>query len=428
MMSRMFSAIVDRVGSADDGALLAELREIEGRRREDAARECAVLSELERRKTYRVDGHATMWGLLRSALHWSDGDCRGRMRLARFVADRPEVGEALFEHWVSVANAGELARAAFRVEAASGDEMVDPTAERELGELMRLAERSEHDDLRTHVRGWERRSIRELSDAEAADADQRRNAHVHIGRDGGEIVGEFGLLDAIEIAEIFGAYVDAEWHADWHAAVGEFGDAATPTMMQRTDAQRRADALRRVFVDAASRPSGSRAPDPIVNVHVDHTTFVGLLAEAELLPERTADPFDDPAPHVSARFARTDHGHPVDHATVLRLLLDAHVRMVIRDDEGVPIRWGRTRRLFDGAARDAVRALSTRCTHPGCRVPTNRTETDHTVDWSMGGPTDPANGNPRCRRHNNAKNRGFTVWRDPQGDWHTYRPDGTEIR
>jgi hypothetical protein len=71
--------------------------------------------------------------------------------------------------------------------------------------------------------------------------------------------------------------------------------------------------------------------------------------------------------------------------------------------------------------------MATRCTHPGCRVRLKRTQTDHTVDFARGGRTDPSNGNPRCLRHNLTKNRGFTVWRDRSGDWHTYRPDGTEV-
>ena len=32
-----------------------------------------------------------------------------------------------------------------------------------------------------------------------------------------------------------------------------------------------------------------------------------------------------------------------------------------------------------------------------------------------------------CARHNQLKNSGFTVWRDPNGVFHTYHPDGTEI-
>lgn len=420
----MFQQVCDRVAAAGDHALLAELRAIEARRREDAATEAAVLAELDRRKVYRSDGHATMWGLLRSSLQWSDGECRERMRLARIVTDHPEAGESLYETWVSVANLAELARLWAKP---AVHESVDPSVEREFGEVLNLVSGCEHDRARTTVREWEQRIDRRDADAAAASADDRRTARVHVGRDGVEIAGRFGMIDGLEIAEIFGNYVDAEWRSDWEASVAEHGDDATPSMLARTDAQRRADAVTRIFRDAASTAPGSKAPEPVVNVHVDHHTATDLLTEAALFPERDVDPFDDPTPHVGQRLSRTDHGHPVDQATVLRLLLEAKVRYIVRNDEGVPIRWGRTRRLFEGAARDAVRVLSTRCTHPGCRAPVRRTETDHSIDWSKGGVTDPANGNPRCKRHNLVKNHGFTVHRDHQGRWHTYRPDGTEI-
>jgi hypothetical protein len=60
-------------------------------------------------------------------------------------------------------------------------------------------------------------------------------------------------------------------------------------------------------------------------------------------------------------------------------------------------------------------------------VRARRSQADHTTDYAQGGPTDPANGGPRCRRHNQIKNHGYTVHRDGRGNWHTYRPDGSEI-
>ena len=54
-------------------------------------------------------------------------------------------------------------------------------------------------------------------------------------------------------------------------------------------------------------------------------------------------------------------------------------------------------------------------------------EADHTIDHRHGGPTDIANAGPRCRPHNRLENHGDTVWLDPDGSWHTDRPDGTEI-
>jgi hypothetical protein len=64
---------------------------------------------------------------------------------------------------------------------------------------------------------------------------------------------------------------------------------------------------------------------------------------------------------------------------------------------------------------------------PGCNRPASDCHADHVVDWQHGGPTNQTNGAPLCPRHNQLKNHGFSVWRDPAGVFHTYRPDGTEI-
>ena len=63
--------------------------------------------------------------------------------------------------------------------------------------------------------------------------------------------------------------------------------------MPRSDAHRRADAMTKIFERAASTRLGSRAPEPVVNVHVDHHTYRDLLTEAELLPERARNPLEE---------------------------------------------------------------------------------------------------------------------------------------
>jgi hypothetical protein len=151
------------------------------------------------------------------------------------------------------------------------------------------------------------------------------------------------------------------------------------------------------------------------------------MVEHGLFPERAVDPFDDPTPLVSRLRCETGDGVLLDPDTVMQVVLEGFVRFVIHDDEGLPIRWGRERRLFTGAAREAVMSLSHRCTNAGCRVRSSRCEADHRIPWSEGGATDADNGGPRCRRHNRLRNHGFTVHRDRHGHWHTYRPDGTEI-
>jgi hypothetical protein len=56
------------------------------------------------------------------------------------------------------------------------------------------------------------------------------------------------------------------------------------------------------------------------------------------------------------------------------------------------------------------------------------TQCDHIDAWAAArGPTSPTNGSLLCGHHNRFKSGGYRVWRDPDGNWHVYRPDDTEI-
>ncbi len=265
--------------------------------------------------------------------------------------------------------------------------------------------------------------------AEHADAHEHRGAHFGIAGPKGSFAVEWGSVDAARNREVYDKFCEAEFEADWAWTVEQFGDKACPALMPRTAAQRAADAVTAIFQKAAATPPGSKQPKPVGVVHVDWHTYQGWMVEAGLFPERfSADPFDDPAPLVSRMRCETGDGVLVDPDHVMRVLLEGYVRFVIHNDQGIPIHWGRQRRLFDGAAKDAVMSLSARCTHPGCTIRGNRNQADHITPWSVGGETRPDNGTPRCPRHNRLRNHGYTVHRDHSGHWHTYRPDGTEIR
>ncbi len=128
--------------------------------------------------------------------------------------------------------------------------------------------------------------------------------------------------------------------------------------MPRTDAQRRADALTAIFARAVASPPGSKLAEPVVNILVDHHTWSDLMTLAGLFPERDIDPFEPSPQLVGEMRCETSTGELIDPYTVLQASLENHVRFVILNDEGVPIRWGRKRRLFSGAARDAVASRS----------------------------------------------------------------------
>jgi hypothetical protein len=130
---------------------------------------------------------------------------------------------------------------------------------------------------------------------------------------------------------------------------------------------------------------------------------------------------------VDDRRCETTTGHQLDPDDMLAAVLCGHVRRVVLDAAGVVIDLGRRARLFTGAARDAVLLVDRWCIWPGCDIRSGHCQTDHTRPWATNGPTRPGNGGPACARHNRWKQRGYRTWRDPDGGWHTYRPNGTEI-
>jgi hypothetical protein len=141
----MFSEVCESMSSYDDAGLRMRLRELEGQMRETQAEMAVVLAELDGRKAYADDGHATMWGLLRAELHWSDRDCREQMRIAHLVQRFPDAGDALHEHRASIASIAEIARAA-------ANERIGDQIDTPIGGFLRNAELSEHDLVRLKVR------------------------------------------------------------------------------------------------------------------------------------------------------------------------------------------------------------------------------------------------------------------------------------
>ena len=127
------------------------------------------------------------------------------------------------------------------------------------------------------------------------------------------------------------------------------------------------------------------------------------------------------------RRCQTLNGVPVPIADVVAALWYGQIRKIIVDRNGTILHYGRRKRLFTGAAREAVLLANTHCIWPGCDIATTHCDADHINDWQHTGPTDTNNGAPLCPTHNRTKSGGYTVWRDPDGHWHVYRPDRTEI-
>ena len=81
------------------------------------------------------------------------------------------------------------------------------------------------------------------------------------------------------------------------------------------------------------------------------------------------------------------------------------------------------------AARVAAKLMASHCGHPGCTIGAHHAEVDHLDEWQRdNGPTDVANSNIRCRRHNPLKHRlGLIDRRTTTGQVITFRRDGTPM-
>jgi hypothetical protein len=273
------------------------------------------------------------------------------------------------------------------------------------------------EEFERRVRTWEA-----LADP---NGDRDRNERQHATRDvvlrprpegGWTLTGNLAELAGGEFMEIFSWFVDAEWQADWADARHRLGDTATTSDLARSEPQRRADALLAMARAAASTPPGSQPPRATTNVLIDQDTF-----EAHLRGE-TRDPAD-----YRTVVCRTHTGRRLHPDDAVNTALIAHIRRVVYDTSGTVIDLGRRSRLFRGSARDAVMVLLTNCVWIGCDQPIDWCDADHSVGWKAHGATVPRNGSALCPRHNQLKERGFTVHRDPDGHWHITDPHGNDI-
>ncbi|MEP2374050.1 MAG: HNH endonuclease signature motif containing protein [Ilumatobacter sp.] len=121
-------------------------------------------------------------------------------------------------------------------------------------------------------------------------------------------------------------------------------------------------------------------------------------------------------------------GRPVHPHEVLRAVPVGHVRRVVLDADGHVVDFGRTKRLFEGAARQAAKLLVRHFHHPGCDLPAGWSDVDHDIEWGDDGRTDQSNAGVLCRSHNIAKHRlQLRRRRADNGIDDTVRPDGTVI-
>ena len=383
------------------------------RRRLAEAEAARLLQQVEAAGTHLEAGfrQVAAWG--RATCNWSGPEAHRLARLSRAFARLPQFAEACLAGRVAVSAMHSVAAVA------SNPRVTRHLAEAD-GMFTEWACHRDFDDLEMLLHHW-----LELADENGARSrhdravDQRR-ALLTISGERMFLDAAGPSIDGVLLREVFDRFVQIEWRTEWAAGVAKWGEAMNPSLMGRTNAQRRFDALLGLFRAAAG--SSAVGGEVTVNIVVDQATFEQHLLEALGQQGEAADPST-----AAQRRCQSDRGEVIDPRAVVVAALLGHIRRMVLGGDGVVLDFGRRKRLFTGPLREAVLLAERSCVFRGCSRPSARCEADHVQPFGPGGTTSAANGAPLCDHHNRWKNRGWRVWRDSDGLWHTYRPDGSEF-
>ena len=283
----MFVDLVEELMGLDDADVTQRFRELELRRRREEAELAALIAVVEARGIWGQDGHLTVKGYLRANGNWSNHDVARARRNSRVMTDHPVVGEALLDGHIGIAQIDELGRA--RSNRRCGDEIGVV-----LDQLLEVAEQLPYESLRTVVKRWET-----LADADGAHRDaeitnERRTVSLNEIDGGLDLRASGGTaLNTAMMKKIFDHFVEAEFHTDVAQRSELHGENAPASLLPRTDAQRRFDALAKIFERAASMPADAVGPQLVLNIVVTQERYERELAELGLI-DAIEGPYVDP--------------------------------------------------------------------------------------------------------------------------------------
>lgn len=401
---------VDALGVRDADAAAELISSVEQLRRRVDAFTVDVLTAVENQCAHYDDGHASAKIMMRHLGRLSGAEAAGRDRCRRMFAALDDVASSYRRGEVGTDQVRLLSRVWSNPRVR--DAMVDKQSW-----FLELAARLSYPKFERRVRRWE-----ELVDTDGADpghAHNRRNAQLTQNFDTSwDLQGRYGSLDGAAMKPVFDAYVQAEFEADWQAATDLHGNAACADDLARTPSQRRADALKAIFADAAANRGGPVSPGFVHNVVWSDSTYREM---ADRFSGQLPKPFD-----VDNFRCETLNADPLEPYEAFASSLWNQVRRVVVDAKSTVIDLG-TARLFTGNARTAVQLSASECYWPGCWVPVDQCEIDHLTDHSRGGRTHPGNGAPACGRHNRWKQKGYRVTFDAHGKPQIHRPDGQPV-
>jgi hypothetical protein len=400
-------------GSVEEAASFAGLVERAARKLDALA--IAVVDSVDRSELHKDDGFSTVQSWNAFVCRTTRGETTRRAGLARMFRDLPETGDAY--------RAGEIGREQLSALLnAHRNERCRALLTDSLAMLLEDERRLTAEEFAIVVRRWT-----SLADADGARQKHQtthefRDLRIFENFDGGfTLQGSFGALQGATIRELYERFVQAERLADWDQARETHGDQTNPSHLARTEAQRRADAFEAALLQASGTLPDTNLPEPSVNITMSPDAFEhGLATLTDTEPVRL-----DPRNYRSIR-CETFGGTQLDPADAVAAAIKGHMRRIVYTTPEASV--SQKGRFFTGALRQLLNVIDPSCAWTGCNVPAHYCQGDHTVPWRHGGETRVGNGKPLCQKHNRLKEHGYQTWRDPNGQWHIQRPNGTQIQ
>jgi hypothetical protein len=400
-------------GSVEEAASFAGLVERAARKLD--ALGIAVVDSVGRSELHKDDGFSTVQSWNAFVCRTTRGETTRRAGLARMFRDLPETGDAY--------RCGEIGREQLSALLKSyRNERCRSQLTDSLAMLLEDERRLTAEEFAIVVKRWT-----SLADADGARQKHQtthefRDLRIFENFDGGfTLQGSFGALQGATIRELYERFVEAERLADWDQARETYGDNANHSHLGRTEAQRRADAFEAALLQASGTLPDANLPEPSVNITMSPDAFEhGLATLTDTEPVRL-----DPRNYRNIR-CETFGGTQLDPADAVAAAIKGHMRRIVYTTPEASI--SQKGRFFTGALRQLLNVIDPSCAWTGCNVPAHYCQGDHTVPWRHGGETRVGNGKPLCQKHNRLKEHGYQTWRDPNGQWHIQRPNGTQIQ
>ncbi|WP_225222054.1 HNH endonuclease signature motif containing protein [Microbacterium gallinarum] len=200
------------------------------------------------------------------------------------------------------------------------------------------------------------------------------------------------FLPAVEARAIQGRLTAIAKTLDRSVASGGDHDASGGEDARTMD-QRRADVFGDLLID------GETAALPPEAAGIRATVMVTV-------PVLTLLHGDGPGAVVEPAVVEGVGPIPADRARELTGGADGWTRVLTHPETGIVLSVGRAQYRPPPALRKLIRWRADRCMAPGCGIPADRCEIDHTVAWEHGGATSLDNLAPLCKGHHTVKHHG----------------------